>query len=62
MDDFADVTPDLVAQAYVEAVYHADEWQYERLTLPFWKDMIRKASVDMSSDVFFHHFPPESGE
>lgn len=60
MDDFADVTPDLIHSAYIEAVYREDEWEYERLTLPFWKDMIRQASESQSSDPFFHRFPMKS--
>jgi hypothetical protein len=62
VDDFADVTPDLVYSAYVEAVYREEEWEYERLTLPFWKKMMRNASETQSSDAFFHHFPLKSGE
>ncbi len=60
VDDFAYVTPDLVHSAYVEAIYRADEWEYERLTLPFWKNMMREASESESSEPFFRRFPIES--
>ena len=62
MDDFADLTPEIIHQAYVEAVYREDEWEYERLTLPFWKNMIKQASESQSSDIFYHHFPLKSGK
>jgi hypothetical protein len=62
VDDFSYVTPDLVYSAYVEAVYRQDEWEYERLTLPFWKDLMRNASVAQSSDVFYRHFPKRTGD
>ena len=61
MDDFSEVTPELIHSAYVEAVYREDEWEYERLTLPFWKNMIKQASESQSSDIFYHHFPLKSG-
>jgi hypothetical protein len=56
------VTPELVYSAYVEAVFREEEWEYERLTLPWWKRLMRNASETQSSDVFFHHFPLKSGE
>lgn len=61
VDDFADLTPEIIHLAYVEAVYREDEWEYERLTLPFWKNMIKQASESQSSDIFYHHFPLKSG-
>ena len=44
VDDFADVTPELIRQAYVEAVYRADSWDYRRITARYWERLIFKAS------------------
>jgi hypothetical protein len=60
VDDFADLTPDLVMSAYVEALYRAREWEYERLTLPFWKDLLRTVARDKSSAYLDEKFPPET--
>ena len=42
VDDFADVTPRLVQQAYVEALYRADEWDYKRITQRWWALLLFK--------------------
>ena len=44
VDDFADVTPDLVKQAYVEALYHVDQWDYKRMTTRWWERLLYKVS------------------
>ena len=44
VDDFADVTPELIRQAYVEALYRADSWDYRRITARYWERLIFKAS------------------
>ena len=40
VDDFAFVTPELIRQAYVEAVYRAEEWDYTRLTQSYWERLL----------------------
>lgn len=35
LDDFAEISPFIVRQAYVEALYRADDWEYERITQRF---------------------------
>ena len=42
VDDFADVTPELVRQAYVEALYRVDEWQYGRITEKHWIGILKE--------------------
>ena len=44
MDDFADLTPTLIRTAYAEALYHADEWEYRRLTQQWWERLIYEVS------------------
>jgi len=44
VDDFADVTPALIRQAYVEAVYRADSWDYRRITARYWERLIFRVS------------------
>lgn len=60
VDDFADLTPDLVMSSYVEAVYRASEWEYERLTLPFWKDLIRTVAREKTNAYLNEKFPPDT--
>ena len=36
VEDFADVTPKMVRQAYVECLYRAEEWEYRRISQKFW--------------------------
>ena len=44
VDDFADLTPDLIKHAYVEAMYRADQWDYKRMTTRWWERLIYKVS------------------
>ena len=40
VDDFADVTPELVRQAYAEAIYRLSDWDYTKLTHKWWENLI----------------------
>ena len=40
VDDYADLTSDMIRSAYVEALYRADDWEYERLTKQWWERLI----------------------
>ena len=44
VDDFADLTPFKIKQAYVEALYHADLWDYKRMTKQYWQSLIYEVS------------------
>ena len=44
VDDFADLSPALVKQAYVEALYRVDDWQYERMTSQWWLGLLQDVS------------------
>ncbi len=50
VDDFADVTPELVRQAYAEAIYRLSDWDYSKLTHKWWENVISEiASTGLSS-------------
>ena len=38
------MTPELIRQAYVEALYHVNEWDYTRITEVYWQRLIYEAS------------------
>jgi hypothetical protein len=57
VDDFYDVTPALLRSAYVEALYRADEFEYERLTQQFWQSILANVSKSMSTQPLLDMFP-----
>lgn len=57
VDDFADVTPELVHSAYVEALYRREEWEYRRLLKSFWKEVFYSVARAKSSQLLFDLFP-----
>jgi len=60
VDDFAEVTPEVIRSAYVEAVYRADEWEYERLTISFWRNLIRRVADEQSTGPLLQAFPEKT--
>lgn len=60
LDDFAEITPDLLRVAYLEALYHAKEFEFERLTQSFWWSVFANVSVSMSIDPLLEKFPMEA--
>jgi len=59
LDDFADVTPAVVRQAYVEALYHAHQgrWDFRRLTQAWWEALIFDSSVARNASVLLERHP-----
>lgn len=57
VDDYADVTADLIRLAYVEALYRVDEWEYERLTRKHWQDVLYQTSVTENLDYVLQKHP-----
>lgn len=59
VDDFADITPDLLRTAYVEAVYRAGDFEFERLKQSFWWSVIMNVSASGNIQVYsptpFHY-------
>ena len=56
VDDFASITPALIRRAYVEALYHADEWEYERLSRKWYNDLIYQCTKVFVPKNAFHNF------
>lgn len=61
LDDFADLTGPLLRQAYLEALYHADDWEYERMTTQYWQQLIFEVSETGSLEPLLSRHPM-SGE
>jgi hypothetical protein len=60
VDDYDDVTPDLLRTAYVEALYRVEEFEFERLTQSFWWTLILTMSRTKSSQPLLDKFPPQA--
>ncbi len=60
VDDFDEVTPKLLRTAYVEALYRADDFEFERLTQSFWWSFIANVSVTMDTQTVLDKFPLQS--
>jgi hypothetical protein len=57
VDDYADLTAELIREAYVEAIYRADEWEYERLTMKFWRDTVFEVARTEDISFFMNRHP-----
>lgn len=57
VDDFAEVTPALLRSAYVEAIYHADLFEYERLKQSYWYSVIYNVSQTGHAGPMIDAFP-----
>jgi hypothetical protein len=60
LDDFAEITPELLRVAYLEALYHAKDFEFERLTQSFWWSVFANVSASMSIDPLLEKFPMEA--
>lgn len=57
VNDFAEVTPLLLRQAYIEAVYRADEFQFQRLTQSYWYSFIMRVAKQQRVETILESFP-----
>jgi hypothetical protein len=57
IEDFAELTPSLLRQAYVEALYRAKEFEYQRLTQSYWYNVVLNVSASMSIQPMLDAFP-----
>jgi len=57
VDDFAVITPFMIRQAYIEALYRADQWEYKRMTKQYWVDLIQDVSISGSLKPLLHAHP-----
>ena len=60
VDDFAEINEQLLRTAYLEALYHYKEFEFERLKQSFWFSVIMNASVTKSSQILLDKFPMEA--
>lgn len=45
LKDFAELTPDMLKQAYVEAMYRRDDFEFDRLHYSYWIQLLTDVSV-----------------
>ena len=57
LDDYADLTPEILRQAYIEAIYYADLWDYKRLTKQYWEHLIYDISDNSNIDLLLTNHP-----
>jgi hypothetical protein len=57
VDDFSSITPSLLRLAYLEALYHVDEFEFGRLKQSYWYSLIMKVSAGGSSRPYLDAFP-----
>jgi len=50
-------TGPLLRQAYLEALYHADDWEYERMTTQYWQRLIFEVSETASLEPMLRRHP-----
>jgi len=60
VDDFAEITPELLRQAYVEAVYRADEFEFERLKQTYWWEIISQVARNRTTAKLLDYLPAEA--
>lgn len=57
LDDFADVSTELLQQAYVEALYRAKEFEYFRLKQSYWAELLFNVSATGSLESMLSRHP-----
>ena len=60
VEDFDMVTPELLRTAYIEAIYRADEFEFERLKQSWWWSLLYNVSTSRSTQPMLDKFPAES--
>jgi hypothetical protein len=60
VEDFDQVTPELLKTAYIEAIYQIDEFEFERVTQSWWWTFLMNVSVAQSSAKILDKFPLEA--
>ena len=57
LEDFYELTPDLLRQAYVEALYRRNDFEFERLHYSYWLQVISEVSDTKSIHPMLKKFP-----
>ena len=62
VEDFDELTPELLRTAYVEALYRAKDFEFKRLTMNYWFSVIGNVSAAKSTQPLLDAFPLEAEE
>lgn len=57
VDDYAELTPFLIKQAYIESIYRLDEWEFDRLTSHYWNRLLYLVSETSNITHMTHRHP-----
>ena len=60
MDDFSVLNEQMLREAYLEALYYYEEFEFERLKQSYWEDIIKTVSKTKSSQELYDKFPMEA--
>lgn len=60
IDDWGELTPEMVKSAYVEALYRAPDFEWHKLNQHWWYDFVMNVSVTSSSQTVYDAFPPKA--
>lgn len=60
VDDFADVSSEMLRQAYVDALYNADGFEFHRLRQSYWEELLFRTSAEQSIDFMLRQHPMEA--
>ena len=57
LDDYSNLTLPVLAQAYVEALYRADQWEYNRMTVKWYERLVYEVAERASSEPLYQKHP-----
>ncbi len=57
IEDFAELTPELLKVAYIEALYRAKDFEFKRLTQTYWYSVMTNVSASKSVTPLLDAFP-----
>jgi hypothetical protein len=60
LDDFYEISTFIVKQAYIEALYRVNDWDYDRITTRHWQRLISEVSFSGSIDFMLDKHPVEA--
>jgi len=60
LEDFSDMNENILRTAYLEALYYAKEFEFERLKQSYWWSIIANVSATKSHQVLLDKFPMEA--
>lgn len=61
VEDFGYLTPEKVREAYIEAIYYIDEWDYSRLTSKYWRELLLQSSATQNTSYMVDLHPMQAG-